>query len=325
MSIFVNKNTKVIVQGITGSNGLFHTKQCMEYGTKIVGGVTPGKGGMTVEGVPVFNTVSEAVTQTDANASMIFVPAPFAADAIMEAVDAGLELVVCITEGIPTLDMLKVLAYLKGKKTRLIGPNCPGIITPGEAKLGIMPGHIHKPGTIGIISRSGTLTYEAVYQLTNLGLGQSTAIGIGGDPIIGTSFVDALEAFNNDPKTEAIILIGEIGGTAEDDAGQYIKKYVKKPVVAFIAGQTAPKGKRMGHAGAIITGGKTTAQDKIETLESVGIKVSRSPAEIGQTMYDLLKKVKAKKIKTTGVKKQSKKTKVAVNKTIKKISRKGKR
>ncbi|MGB9734936.1 MAG: succinate--CoA ligase subunit alpha [bacterium] len=325
MSIFVNKNTKVIVQGITGSNGLFHTKQCLEYGTKIVGGVTPGKGGMTVEGVPVFNTVSEAVAKTGANASMIFVPAPFAADAIMEAADAGLDLVVCITEGIPTLDMLKVSAYLKDKKTRLIGPNCPGIITPGEAKLGIMPGHIHKPGTIGIISRSGTLTYEAVYQLTNLGLGQSTAIGIGGDPIIGTSFVDALEAFNNDPKTEAIVLIGEIGGTAEDDAAQYIKKYVKKPVVAFIAGQTAPKGKRMGHAGAIITGGKTTAQDKIETLESVGIKVSRSPADIGQTMYDLLKKVKAKKVKSVAAKKPTKKAKVAAKKTVKKISRKGKK
>lgn len=295
MSIFVNKNTKVIVQGITGKDGMFHTLQCRDYGTRIVGGVTPGKGGTTVEGIPVFNTVGEAVAATKPNASMIFVPPPFAADAIMEAADAGIELVVCITEGIPTLDMLKVSSYLKGKKTRLIGPNCPGIITPGEAKLGIMPAKIHNPGTVGIISRSGTLTYEAVYQLTVLGLGQSTAIGIGGDPIIGTNFIDALEAFNNDPKTEAIIMIGEIGGTAEDDAAQYIKKYVKKPVVAFIAGQTAPKGKRMGHAGAIITGGKTTAQDKIETLESVGIKVSRSPAEIGQTMYDLLKKVKARK------------------------------
>ncbi len=295
MSIFVNKQTKVIVQGITGKDGMFHTLQCRDYGTRIVGGVTPGKGGSNVEGIPVFNTVAEAVAATKPNASMIFVPPPFAADAIMEAADAGIELVVCITEGIPTLDMLKVSSYLKGKKTRLIGPNCPGIITPGEAKLGIMPAKIHNPGTVGIISRSGTLTYEAVYQLTVLGLGQSTAIGIGGDPIIGTNFIDALEAFNNDPKTEAIIMIGEIGGTAEDDAAQYIKKYVKKPVVAFIAGQTAPKGKRMGHAGAIITGGKTTAQDKIETLESVGIKVSRSPAEIGQTMYDLLKKVKARK------------------------------
>jgi succinyl-CoA synthetase alpha subunit len=323
MSIFVNKNTRVIVQGITGSNGLFHTKQCLEYGTKIVGGVTPGKGGMSVEGIPVFNTVSEAVAKTGANASMIFVPAPFAADAIMESVDANLDLVVCITEGIPTLDMLKVSAYLRGKKTRLIGPNCPGIITPGEAKLGIMPGHIHRPGSIGIMSRSGTLTYEAVYQLTNLGLGQSTAIGIGGDPIIGTSFIDVLEAFNNDPKTEAIILIGEIGGTAEDDAAQYIKKYVKKPVVAFIAGQTAPKGKRMGHAGAIITGGKTTAQDKIEVLESVGVKVAKSPAEIGQTMYDLLKRVKAKKISKG--KPQAKKTKSAAKKASKKIIRKGKK
>ncbi len=322
MSIFVNKNTKVIVQGITGKDGMFHTLQCRDYGTKIVGGVTPGKGGTHVEGIPVFNTVGEAVAATKPNASMIFVPPPFAADAIMEAVDAGIELVVCITEGIPTLDMLRVSAYLKGKKTRLIGPNCPGIITPGEAKLGIMPAKIHNPGKVGIISRSGTLTYEAVYQLTVLGLGQSTALGIGGDPIIGTNFIDALEAFNNDPKTEAIIMIGEIGGTAEDDAAQYIKKYVKKPVVAFIAGQTAPKGKRMGHAGAIITGGKTTAQDKIETLESVGIKVSRSPAEIGQTMYDLLKKVKAKKVSAAKSKKQ---TKSAGKKARKKTSRKGKK
>ncbi len=322
MSIFVNKNTKVIVQGITGKDGMFHTLQCRDYGTKIVGGVTPGKGGTNVEGIPVFNTVGEAVAVTKPNASMIFVPPPFAADAIMEAVDAGIELVVCITEGIPTLDMLRVSAYLKGKKTRLIGPNCPGIITPGEAKLGIMPAKIHNPGKVGIISRSGTLTYEAVYQLTVLGLGQSTAIGIGGDPIIGTNFIDALEAFNDDPKTEAIIMIGEIGGTAEDDAAQYIKKYVKKPVVAFIAGQTAPKGKRMGHAGAIITGGKTTAQDKIETLESVGIKVSRSPAEIGQTMYDLLKKVKAKKVSAA---KSKKRTKSVVKKAIKKMSRKGKK
>ncbi len=324
MSIFVNKNTRVIVQGITGKDGMFHTLQCRDYGTKIVGGVTPGKGGSSVEGIPVFNTVGEAVAATKPNASMIFVPPPFAADAIMEAADAGIELVVCITEGIPTLDMLKVSAYLKGKKTRLIGPNCPGIITPGEAKLGIMPAKIHNPGKVGIISRSGTLTYEAVYQLTVLGLGQSTAIGIGGDPIIGTNFVDALEAFNNDPKTEAIIMIGEIGGTAEDDAAQYIKKHVKKPVVAFIAGQTAPKGKRMGHAGAIITGGKTTAQDKIETLESVGIKVSRSPAEIGQTMYDLLKKIKAKKASASKPKKQVKIMKKAKPAGKKKIGRKGK-
>ena len=324
MSIFVNKNTRVIVQGITGKDGMFHTLQCRDYGTKIVGGVTPGKGGSSVEGIPVFNTVGEAVAATKPTASMIFVPPPFAADAIMEAADAGIELVVCITEGIPTLDMLKVSAYLKVKKTRLIGPNCPGIITPGEAKLGIMPAKIHNPGKVGIISRSGTLTYEAVYQLTVLGLGQSTAIGIGGDPIIGTNFVDALEAFNNDPKTEAIIMIGEIGGTAEDDAAQYIKKHVKKPVVAFIAGQTAPKGKRMGHAGAIITGGKTTAQDKIETLESVGIKVSRSPAEIGQTMYDLLKKIKAKKAPVSKSKKQVKMMKKSKPAGKKKIGRKGK-
>lgn len=325
MSIFVNKNTKVIVQGITGKDGMFHTKQCRDYGTKIVGGVTPGKGGTNVEGIPVFNTVSDAVAATKPNASMIFVPPPFAADAIMEAADAGIELVVCITEGIPTLDMLKVSAYLKGKKTRLIGPNCPGIITPGEAKLGIMPAKIHNPGKIGIISRSGTLTYEAVYQLTVLGLGQSTAIGIGGDPIIGTNFIDALEAFNNDPKTEGIIMIGEIGGTAEDDAAQYIKKYVKKPVVAFIAGQTAPKGKRMGHAGAIITGGKTTAQDKIETLESVGIKVSRSPADIGKTMYDLLNKIKTKKVSAPKAKKQVKTAKKAKAVHKKKVNRKGKK
>jgi succinyl-CoA synthetase alpha subunit len=325
MSIFVNKNTKVIVQGITGKDGMFHTKQCRDYGTRIVGGVTPGKGGTNVDGIPVFNTVKDAVSSTGANASMIFVPPPFAADAIMEAADAGIGLVVCITEGIPTLDMLKVSAYLKGKKTRLIGPNCPGIITPGEAKLGIMPAKIHNPGKIGIISRSGTLTYEAVYQLTTLGLGQSTAIGIGGDPIIGTNFIDALEAFNNDPKTEAIIMIGEIGGTAEDDAARYIKKYVKKPVVAFIAGQTAPKGKRMGHAGAIITGGKTTAQDKIETLESVGIKVSRSPAEIGQTMYDLLKKVKAKKVSAPKSKKRIKPVKKTKPAGKEKIRRKGKK
>ncbi|MCL5277408.1 MAG: succinate--CoA ligase subunit alpha [Deltaproteobacteria bacterium] len=323
MSIFVDRNTKVVVQGITGSNGLFHTKQCLDYGTRIVGGVTPGKGGIDVEGVPVFNTVMDAVSATKADASMIFVPAPFAADAIMEAADAGIELVVCITEGIPTLDMLRVSAYLKNKRTRLIGPNCPGIITPGEAKLGIMPGHIHRPGRIGIISRSGTLTYEAVYQLTNLGFGQSTAIGIGGDPIIGTNFVDVLEAFNSDPKTDAIVMIGEIGGTAEDDASRYIKKYVRKPVVAFIAGQTAPRGKRMGHAGAIITGGKTTAQDKIETLESVGIKVSRSPAEIGQTMYDLLKKVKVKTVTKKKAGKVVRKVRPPARK--KKMSRKGKK
>ncbi|MCL4558290.1 MAG: succinate--CoA ligase subunit alpha, partial [Deltaproteobacteria bacterium] len=301
----------------------FHTKQCLDYGTRIVGGVTPGKGGIDVEGVPVFNTVMDAVSATKADASMIFVPAPFAADAIMEAADAGIELVVCITEGIPTLDMLRVSAYLKNKRTRLIGPNCPGIITPGEAKLGIMPGHIHRPGRIGIISRSGTLTYEAVYQLTNLGFGQSTAIGIGGDPIIGTNFVDVLEAFNSDPKTDAIVMIGEIGGTAEDDASRYIKKYVRKPVVAFIAGQTAPRGKRMGHAGAIITGGKTTAQDKIETLESVGIKVSRSPAEIGQTMYDLLKKVKVKTVTKKKAGKVVRKVRPPARK--KKMSRKGKK
>ncbi len=297
MAILVDKNTKVITQGITGNNGLFHTKQCIAYGTKVVAGVTPGKGGITVEGIPVFDTVKEAVEATGANASMIFVPAPFAPDSIVEAIDADLDVVVCITEGIPTLDMVKIKKYLSGKKTRLIGPNCPGVITPGECKMGIMPGHIHKPGNIGIVSRSGTLTYEAVDQLTRLGLGQSTCVGIGGDPIPGSSFVDILSLFEEDDKTSAVVLIGEIGGTAEEEAAKFIKENMSKPVVAYIAGVTAPEGKRMGHAGAIITGGKGTAKEKMEALRSAGVVVTESPAEIGMTMKEVLKSAK-KKVKS---------------------------
>ncbi|MDA8122507.1 MAG: succinate--CoA ligase subunit alpha [Deltaproteobacteria bacterium] len=290
MSIWIDKNTKVLVQGITGAVGAFHTKQMLEYGTKIVGGVTPGKAGSRVEGVPVFNTVADAVKATGANATVIYVPPAFAADAICEAVDAGIGITVCITEGVPILDMVKVKRYMEGKKTRLIGPNCPGVITPGECKIGIMPGYIHKPGTVGIVSRSGTLTYEAVHQVTMLGMGQSTCVGIGGDPVNGTNFIDVLSAFQNDPKTESVILIGEIGGTAEEEAAAFVKSKMNKPVVGFVAGQTAPKGKRMGHAGAIISGGKGTAAEKIEAFKAAGISVSEAPSDLGITLAKRLGK-----------------------------------
>lgn len=289
MSIFINKNTKVIVQGITGSTAAFHTKQMIEYGTKIVAGVTPGKSGEEIEGVPVFNTVSEAVSSTGANASVIYVPAPFAADAILEAVDAELDLVICITEHIPVLDMVKVKRYLVGKKTRLIGPNCPGVITPDECKIGIMPGYIHTKGHIGVVSRSGTLTYEAVHQLTKAGIGQTSAVGIGGDPVNGTDFIDVLKAFNEDPETYAVIMIGEIGGSAEEEAARWIKANMNKPVVGFIGGRTAPPGKRMGHAGAIISGGKGTADEKIRVMNECGIKVADTPSVIGETLISVLK------------------------------------
>lgn len=290
MAILINKNTKVICQGFTGAQGTFHSEQAVAYGTKMVGGVTPGKGGTTHIGLPVFNTVKEAKAATGCNASVIFVPPPFAADSIMEAVDADLDLVICITEGIPVLDMVKVKEYMRGKRTRLIGPNCPGVITPGECKIGIMPGHIHKPGRIGVLSRSGTLTYEAVGQLTALGIGQSTCVGIGGDPVNGTNFIDVLKLFNEDPDTDGVIMIGEIGGSAEEEAAEYIKKNFKKPVAVFIAGAAAPAGKRMGHAGAIISGGKGTAEAKFAALEAAGCKISRSPADMGITLQSMLKK-----------------------------------
>jgi len=282
MSILVNRATKVLVQGITGKEGAFHALACRDYGTRVVAGVTPGKGGAKVEGIPVYDSVAEAREATGCNASMIFVPPPFAADAIMEAADAGVALVVCITEGIPALDMVKASGFLASKKTRLIGPNCPGIISPGKCKIGIMPGHIHKEGHVGVVSRSGTLTYEAVGQLTKLGIGQSTCIGIGGDPIIGTNFVDALQLFNEDSDTKAIIMIGEIGGNAEETAAAFVKAHVRKPVVGFIAGQTAPPGRRMGHAGAIISGGSGKASDKIQAMKDAGITVCDSPAELGE-------------------------------------------
>jgi succinyl-CoA synthetase alpha subunit len=288
LSVLVDKSTRLIVQGLTGKEGTFHAKQMVEYGTNIIGGVTPGKGGTTHEGIPVFNTVAEAVKEAGANASVIYVPPPFAADAVMEAADAGIPVVVCITEGIPTLDMVKVKEYLKDKPTRLIGPNCPGIISPGKCKIGIMPGHIHREGNIGVVSRSGTLTYEAVGQLTALGLGQSSAIGIGGDPIVGTTHVDALRLFQADDDTIGIVMIGEIGGTAEEEAAEFAKENVTKPIVAFIAGQTAPPGRRMGHAGAIIAGGKGPAAEKMKALEGAGIYVVKSPAEIGKAMKEVI-------------------------------------
>lgn len=291
MAILVDKNTRLIVQGFTGREGTFHAKQCMAYGTKVVGGVTPGKGGTTHEGVPVFNTVEAAVRATGADVSVIFVPPPFAADAIMEAADAALPLVVCITEGIPTMDMVRVAAFLRERRgTRLIGPNGPGIISPGQCKIGIMPGHIHKAGHVGVISRSGTLTYEAVDQLTRRGIGQSTCIGIGGDPIIGTTFLDALRLFNADPDTDAVVMIGEIGGTAEEEAARYIQAEFKKPVIGFIAGQTAPPGRRMGHAGAIIAGGKGTAAEKMDAMRAAGIAVVQSPADIGQMVEQKIRR-----------------------------------
>jgi succinyl-CoA synthetase alpha subunit len=295
VSILVGKNTKLVCQGITGSAGGFHSGQCLKYGTKLVGGVTPGKGGTAWETpevpgakIPVFDTVGEAVAKTGANATMIFVPPAFAADAIMEAADAGIEVIVTITEGIPTVDMVRVADFMKGRSSRLVGPNCPGVITPGECKIGIMPGYIHKPGRVGVVSRSGTLTYEAVWQLTSRGIGQSTCVGIGGDPILGTTHVDTLRLFNDDPDTDAVVMIGEIGGTMEDEAAAWIRKNMKKPVVAFIGGQTAPKGKRMGHAGAIISGGKGTAAEKMELLAAAGVHVCKGPAEMGATMERVL-------------------------------------
>ncbi len=290
MSILVNKDTRLVVQGITGREGRFHTQQMLAYGTNVVAGVTPGKGGLEVEGVPVFDTVREAVQETGANTSIIYVPARFAPDAILEAADAGIRLVVCITEGIPVMDMVRVRRYLEDVDTRLIGPNCPGVITPGESKVGIMPGHIHTPGPVGIVSRSGTLTYEAVYALTHRGIGQSTVVGIGGDPIVGTTFLDVLQMFEADPQTKAVVLIGEIGGTEEERAAEYIKTSMTKPVVGFIAGQTAPPGKRMGHAGAIISGGTGTAAEKIAALREAGVAVARHPEEIADLIADVLGK-----------------------------------
>jgi len=288
MSILVNSDTRIVVQGITGREGTFHTKQCVEYGSKVVAGVTPGKGGQEVDGIPVYNTVATAVEKEGANAALIFVPPAFCGDAILEAAEAGVELVICITEGIPTVDMVKVKDAIKYNSVRLVGPNCPGVITPGQCKMGIMPGFIHKPGDVGVISRSGTLTYEAVAQLTELGIGQSTCIGIGGDPVIGTTFIDLLRLFNGDPDTSAVVMIGEIGGSSEEEAAAFIRDEMNKPVVSFIAGQTAPVGKRMGHAGAIIAGGKGTAAEKIAALEDAGVTVSRSPADIGAEIAKVL-------------------------------------
>jgi succinyl-CoA synthetase alpha subunit len=291
MSILVNRQTRVLTQGITGTTGQFHTRACKEYGTQMVAGVTPGKGGTSFEGIPIFDTVSRAVAETEANASVIYVPPPFAADAMMEAVDGGIPLIICITEGVPVRDMIRVKRYLEGKKPLLLGPNCPGVITPGECKIGIMPGHIHRQGSIGVVSRSGTLTYEAVDQLTRLGMGQSSCVGIGGDPVHGLEFIDVLDLFNRDTATEAVVMIGEIGGSAEEEAAGWIKANMKKPVVGFIAGQTAPPGKRMGHAGAIISGGKGTAGEKIAAMKSAGIRMALSPALIGRTMQEALKRL----------------------------------
>lgn len=318
MSILIDKKTRLVVQGITGSEGSFHTKQMVEYGTKVVAGVTPGKGGTKFEGIPIYNTVEESVNEQKANTSVIFVPPPFAADAILEAANAGIKVIICITEGIPTSDMVKVYNFIKHKDVVLIGPNCPGVISPGKAKVGIMPGFIHKKGTIGVVSRSGTLTYEAVKQIVDVGLGQSTALGIGGDPVIGSKFTDIIEKFNDDKDTEGIVMIGEIGGTAEEEAAVYVKKNVKKPVVGFIAGRTAPPGRRMGHAGAIIAGGKGTAAEKMAAMKKAGISVVESPAEIGITMLKALEKAKkktaAKSSRKKAVAKTTSKKKAAVKK-----------
>jgi succinyl-CoA synthetase alpha subunit len=326
MGVLVGKNTRVVVQGITGRDGRFHALQMKEYGTKVVAGVTPGKGGEAVDGIPVFNSVEEAVKKTRANASVIYVPSFAAADAIYEACDAGIEVIVCISEGIPTLDMVKIVAYLKRSKARLIGPNCPGIITPGEAKVGIMPARIHAPGPVGVVSRSGTLTYEVVYHLSRRGIGQSTCMGIGGDPIIGTNFIDALTLFEADPKTKAVVLIGEIGGTDEEEAAKFVKKHVTKPVVAFVAGITAPPGKRMGHAGAIIAGGTGTAKEKIEAFRAAGIPVAETPADISLLVESGLAKSRRQAVRSNAKRSQAKvATKTARKPPRKKISKKRKR
>lgn len=319
MSILVNKKSRIVVQGITGNEGSFHTQQMIEYGTKVVAGVVPGKGGMNFNGVPIYNTVEEAVKYQKADTSVIFVPPQFAPDAILEAAFAGIKTIVCITEGIPAKDMIKVYDVIKDMNVRLIGPNCPGVISPGECKVGIMPGFIHKKGKVGVVSRSGTLTYEAVKQLTDLGIGQSTCVGIGGDPVIGSKFIDIIKLFNEDPNTEAIVMIGEIGGTAEEEAAAFIKKYVKKPVVGFIAGRTAPPGRRMGHAGAIISGGKGTAEEKMEAMRKAGIKVVESPAEIGITVKKILDKLHSKQ--QLNKKSVVKKSKTTNNKKVKTKSR----